>query len=875
MATDAGKAQRSQDAPQDRTGLTTPMKDEELGAHELGEPTPDGGVPRPFRVGRAEAGSGVTPVAGVPASSHRGERQQRHRALHLSRDQSTHGAAEVVGKVLTIAALVGMTVWVIWQIRPDLIFSHAMDVGGDNGGHVAAPYFLIHHLLSQGRIEGWDPQWFDGFPLYVFYFPLPAVLIALLSVAFPYAVAFKLVTVLGSVTLPVAAWAFGRLAGFRRPVPVLMAAAMLPYLFNTSYTIDGGNLTSTLAGEFSFSLALSTGMLFLGVFAYALRTGRLRWLAAVLFAVTVLCHVVPALAFAGVAVLLALSRTRWRVWRILLPVGVVGALLAAFWLLPFGADLQYSSSMGYLRIPGIVDNLVPSGFIFMVVPAALGAFIALVRRDRFAIALAIAGAGAGLCFAKLPSGLVYNGRWLPFWFLFVSLEAAFGLGELSRAIGSWLALRNWETPVTVVAGTVGCLAGAAIAGGLTGAFPFVSPNATQTQVQGWVAWNYTGFQGKSGWPQFKAMYEMMDRAAARYGCGRLQYEYIKETNLPFGSTEAMMSLPLWTRGCIEDTDGIYFESSTTTPFHFLNVSEVSQNGEAPDPVSGLTYPGFHLADGIRHLQLMGDRYFFAMSPPVETAASADPSLQLIGTTTGFPGSVNGLADPHPVWKLYLIKASPLVRPLADYPVVEQLGAKAWLNLNLSWYESESHWPVELARSGPSSWPRSSSARLVPANEGLPAPQTSLSGVRTTDSSLSFHVTRLHTPVLVKIPYFPNWEAVGAAGPYEVSPNLMVVVPTAHKVTLVYGTSKVDWAGKIASLVGAVGLGMLVSARSPEMGRDLTTTEPAGGNLATPQPTGGNLATPESTEGGLAMAEATEPTEPTEPPDDAEDPEAEL
>ena len=129
-----------------------------------------------------------------------------------------------------------------------------MDVGGDNAGHIVTPYFLIHDLLPQGRITGWDPQWFEGFPLYVFYFPLPALFVAVFSVVFPYAVAFKLVTVLGPVTLPVAAWAFGRLADFKRPVPALMAMATLPFLFNTSYTIEGGNLTSTLAGEFSYGL---------------------------------------------------------------------------------------------------------------------------------------------------------------------------------------------------------------------------------------------------------------------------------------------------------------------------------------------------------------------------------------------------------------------------------------------------------------------------------------------------------------------------------------------------------------------------------------------------------------------------------------------
>ena len=45
-------------------------------------------------------------------------------------------------------------------------------------------------------------------------------------------------------------------------------------------------------------------------------------------------------------------------------------------------------------------------------------------------------------------------------------------------------------------------------------------------------------------------------------------------------------------------------------------------------------------------------------------------------------------------------------------------------------------------------------------------------------SISFNVDQAGVPVLVKTSYFPNWQVSGAKGVYRVTPNLMVVVPTA-------------------------------------------------------------------------------------------------
>jgi hypothetical protein len=107
--------------------------------------------------------------------------------------------------------------------------------------------------------------------------------------------------------------------------------------------------------------------------------------------------------------------------------------------------------------------------------------------------------------------------------------------------------------------------------------------------------------------------------------------------------------------------------------------------------------------------------------------------------------------------------------------------------------------VLLATSGPDSWQRAPSTDTeVPVTS---APQVQVSDVTTTTDTVSFTVDQVGVPVLVRTSYFPNWTASGAEGPYRVTPNFMVVVPTENQVTLSYGRSPLEWLGTLATLVG--------------------------------------------------------------------------
>ena len=276
----------------------------------------------------------------------------------------------IIHRVVDLAVVAICVGFVLWHLQPDLLLRNTTPAGGDMGAHVWGPAYLRDHLLPHGQVAGWSGDWYAGFPAYQFYMVLPSLAIVLLNAGFhgtaaflpavagivalgvaaaywrdrrrrrlalvaagvafalvglPYGVAFKLVTVLGVVSLPVCAYAFGRLAGLRFPTPAVFSAATLPFLFYRGYTIYGGNIASTLAGEFAFSISLSLGLLYLGVVFKGLETGRYRVLAAVLLALTGLCHIIPAFWVLGATAIAVAVRFRL-VWESVLPgLPLVGA----------------------------------------------------------------------------------------------------------------------------------------------------------------------------------------------------------------------------------------------------------------------------------------------------------------------------------------------------------------------------------------------------------------------------------------------------------------------------------------------------------------------------------------------------------------------
>jgi hypothetical protein len=771
--------------------------------------------------------------------------------------------------------------YVFFTLQAGLLLTATTANGGDTGAHVWWPAYMRDHLLPNLRLSGWTMDWYAGFPAGHFYFPLPSVLVVLLDLLLPYEVAFKLVTALGPVALPAAAYAFARGLRAPWPAPPLFAVATLPFLFFTGYTIYGGNLASTLAGEFSFTIALCLALCFLGTLARALDERRRLALPAALLAATAMSHVIVAVFAVVGAVVFWLGRRPLANFTLTAAIGAVGSLITAIWSLPLLARLGYATDMGWTKITKYSENLLPEDLRWAYVLALVAVVVAIAFHRPVTLGLATLAVVLALAFRFLPEARLWNARLLPFYYLMVMFLAALGTAELLAALRNGLraltdkltakadALAGAEELVAVAPGSDGDSEPAPAAEPVLAASP-LEPSAeppppprpsawrmmppgwavpavvtavalvaamvytrdTRSFLPSWIRWNYSGYEAKPAYPEFREIIETMRHLPP----GRALWEP-SSTIDKYGTTLALELLPHFTDGRIGSMEGLYFESAATTPYHFMMVAELAKSPS--NPVRDLQYrtlTDFHL--GVRHMQLFGVRYYMAQSAEAKAAADAHADLRLVAET-GSP-----MIEPHVArWRIYEVQRSPLVEPLAYEPVVlTGVSSHGWLRPAADWFDDPGALDRPLSAGGPSSWERAAAgeARAVSRR---PLPEVEVTEIRNGEDWVRFRVSRPGVPVLVKMSYFPNWQVDGAEGPWRVTPNLMVVVPTGSEVSLRYGRTPVDWTGILLTLAGLVGLFALarwrpepLAPRPVRQQDDRDEEDDAGAEPAEAQPT---------------------------------------
>jgi hypothetical protein len=582
---------------------------------------------------------------------------------------------------------------------------------------------------------------------------------------------------------------FVRYLGFTRFVAAIAGVAGSLFVFMESYSIFGANIKSTLAGEFSFGWSFALSILYVGLVVRAYREGRkldvwagvvlgLSALAHIITTIVVVIAVLP-LVLAPVA-LLFIDRDRARTAGAgalgVMSSWVIGFGITAFWSIALGVNVLsgMTTDMGWAPVKAIVGNYqnpgspIPGELVPVLVVGIIGIVWTALRRDPVGIAvwMTLFPLAGYFLIAYFNLTILYNARLLPYWFFGLFTFAGIAIALFASAVGRQSANRHQATLVAGVVAVVLMVGAAAL---------------SMHDLPGWVKWNYEGYEAKQGWSEYEALMQTVDDLPP----GRVMWEVNSEMN-QYGTPMALMLTPFWSDGH-PSMESVFFESSLTTPFHFLSASEVSERPS--NPVRGLDYRGMSFDRAVKHLAVFDVAYYVSFTEEATVAA------KVFGLVV--------LAEPSP-WTVFALPEADRVE-VAQFEPVVWAGEADFFDAALEWYDDVENLDIWLVEDGPDEWRRVTEVgdRLI---DPMPYDAEGTATVTSFENyAVSFSTTAVGVPHLVKVSYFPNWTISGGDGVYRVAPSLMLVVPEQENVTLRFSVTWVEQLGTAITVITVIGI----------------------------------------------------------------------
>jgi hypothetical protein len=657
------------------------------------------------------------------------------------------------------------------------LFSLTTTAGGDTASHYFTAQYLRDYLLPQGKLSGWCQGNLGGFPILQYYFPLPFLTMAVLSWIMPLQIAFKLVSIAGVFLLPFCTYLFFRLLRQPFPVPIIGATISLAFLLNEGNTMWGGNILSTLAGEFCYGIGFSLSVLWLGLLFDTMIQKKSCLKCGILLALIGLCHGYTLLfdGFASLFFLLIPGRFRQNLIK-LVQIHTTAILLMGFWLIPLLAFLPYTTRFSLLWIfydlKQAFREIFPLIFLPFILLCSIHAVWAAITRRRpgqqplatVAFIWYLIVCGAGLYGIGYRLGVV-DVRFLPFSQFFLITGSALILTRL----------RMCSSTVTVMIAAIALLTST------------LWVDSQEKLIRAWSRFNYEGFENKPNWSDFSATNAFLKGTMQN---PRVVYEHshIHDTA---GSVRAFESLPLFSgRSTLE---GVYIQASLNSPFIFYIQSEISQFPSTPIP--DYNYSRFNLKRGIEHLNVFNVRDFIVAGIKTHEAARENPLLKYRESF-----------GPYDVYES-TAASNRYVAPVLFKPVL--MPEKDWRMQSYLWFRLgdlsipivfkntvESTDQIRFCmqdRFDPEHLPVEPVANSPPVKETIKEEEILIDGAV------------IGKPLWIKISYHPNWKVEGADQIYLASPAFMLIYPDSSHVRLYYGRSWPDYAGLVLTCLGMLWL----------------------------------------------------------------------
>jgi hypothetical protein len=698
--------------------------------------------------------------------------------------------------------------FILWQVSPGDLIRNTTAVGGDTPAHLYLVSHLKEQLFHHGRLISWADGWWGGFPMFQYYFVLPYLVAALMSVLIPLSVAFKLVSVAGLVMTPLCAYWAGTLWRLPRPVPLVLSMAMLPFLFVQSHTMWGVNTASTLAGMISNSWSFALMLPALASASRDVVEGRFRVGTVFLMVLVLSSHF-----FTSVMMFLSLSivpvlcrrKERLRALKVLLLEGLLALLIMAWWLIPLVVKSEFSMDFGTNWDVTLWKSFPPYS-VGLIVLAILAVWL-----EGHALSWPMTGgrdkarpsnnAAVWMLLWMLLSGILLfkvgfalspvfvNVRLWPYIFFALIALAALGLGRLLQSVPG---LSFW---LVVLAGGVFC--GVMVGDSLTGR-P-TDPGLTRM----WAKWNFSGLEDKPAAAVFEKLVMPLKGTP-----GRLANDLCEENN-QLGSSRIFELAPVLAGKPVLEGGLVNSALGSMYAYTIQGESSVSCAGF---PVIVTPQP-FNFTNATRHLELFNVKQFIARSEQTKQALRQQPGWRLVGR--------------EQEWELHELTthAGRFVFVPPRMPLVVM--TSRWKECSLQWLttiqamEQFVIWRKAGEQYGDGGMAPLTEKQFLDCLEGwrqgstnglgplLPPSGTDcISSEEVSDNGIRFMTSAIGSPHIVKVSWFPNWKVRGARGVYRVSPGFMLVYPEQKNVELYYGTTWSDGVGYALTVVGFLGVVLL-------------------------------------------------------------------
>ncbi len=650
---------------------------------------------------------------------------------------------------ISAVILILIYIFLFAQIPWNLIFRDTMVSGGDTGSH----NYIVYKLKSIFPvIKTWTHDWYGGFPFLYFYPPLMFVISVLLSFFMKLNVAFKITTLLGTLLMPICVYLGLKFLGYKKHIPEIGAVGSILFLFLEIFNIYGGNIPSTLAGEFSYSFSFALFFLFIGLLSKGVDENKYILPNVIILACMALAHPFPVISASIYGGLLIFLRKDWKKRLVyIMKVFLMAFCITAFWSIPFLYYKSYTSMMNWYQTIKI-EEILPRFLVVFQFGALLGIFFSIKEKSSKIFNFLIIGIPNFVLFMLINNSPIYNTRFLPFVIMSYVLLGAVGLGEVLNELFSRKKIIHAIAVIIFLAWILSAINPKMILGKNT------KKESLIKYIPMWMEWNYKGFEDKelyriNALPLFEYLKNLP--------YGKMMWEYRPEYDT-FGTPRFLENLPVLTNK--PTFEGLLIESSIFGPFHFINQTETTQSPTSA--IAGFEYPPFDFVKGVEHLKLSNARYFVAYTDNIKLLASQNMKwLKDIGT-----------------FSVYEIPKNNVVDIFSDFKV--QAKKKDWIKTSINWYKNGNlKEPIVF-------YSNKLQKDLLSKVDDSKTDNT-VEILNLTDAEITFKTRDLNKLHMIKVSYFPTWKVKGGDGPFLMSPSFIGVIPRQNIVSIKFGNGLVD------------------------------------------------------------------------------------